>query len=200
MIAFLFLPTVAEAILERPGEHDVRTRWLLFVALGMAAICFPRFDVAQTVGAVPCLAVGAARFLRRRVAFPRFRAAAWGVVLAITISRGLVLASGRDFDGKVVFWNEEPALDALAARLQRFPRDTPLQSPLWENVLPRSGLLPPGRLYVNPYFDWLFGVDRVGERIQEAIRREGALVIEPATRSTGEVIGPYAIRRIEPRR
>jgi hypothetical protein len=66
-------------------------------------------------------------------------------------------------------------------------------------VLPRSGLLPPGRLYVNPYFNWLFPVDDVGERIQAAIRREGALIIEPASSSDGEVVGPYAIRVIKPR-
>ncbi|MDQ5858447.1 MAG: hypothetical protein M3542_09260 [Acidobacteriota bacterium] len=199
VLFFAFLPIVGEAILERPGEYDVRSRWLLVVALGMAAICYPRFDLAQTVGAVPCLAVGAARFLRRQPGFQLFRAAAFGCVLAVTVSRAFVLFSGRYFDGKVVFWNEEPALDALAARLRRFPRDTPLHSPLWENVLPRSGLLPPGRLYVNPFFTWLFPVDDVGERIQAAIRREGALVIEPASSSAGEVVGPYAIRLIKPR-
>jgi hypothetical protein len=199
VLLFAFLPTAGEAILERPGEYEVHSRWLLLVALGMAAICYPRFDLSQTVGAVPCLAVGAGRLLRRRPALPWFRTAALGTVLAVTVSRGLVLASGRDFDGKVLFWNEEPALDALAARLRRFPRDTPLHSPLWENVLPRSGLLPPGRLYVNPYFNWLFPVDDVGERIQAAIRREGALIIEPASSSDGEVVGPYAIRVIKPR-
>lgn len=199
VLLFAFLPTAAEAILERPGEYDVSSRWLLLVAFGMAAICYPRFDLAQTVGAIPCLVVGAGRLLRRRVALARFRTAAWGTVLTVTLARGLVLASGRYFDGKVFFWNEEPALDALAARLRRFPRDTPLHSPLWENVLPRSGLLPPGRLYVNPYFGWLFPVDDVGERIQAAIRREGALTIEPASSSEGEGVGPYAIRWIEPR-
>lgn len=113
--------------------------------------------------------------------------------------RGVVLGSGRDFDGKVLFWNQEPALDALAARLRRFPPNTPLYSPLWDNVLPRAGLLPPGRLYVNPYFDWFFPVDDVGDRIQAALRAQGGVVVGyRGAPSDEDVIGPYRIQVWKP--
>ncbi|HEX9150277.1 MAG TPA: hypothetical protein VF958_14060 [Thermoanaerobaculia bacterium] len=199
VLVFAFLPTVTEALLERPGEYEVRSRWLLLVAIGFAAICYPRFTLSQTVAAIPCLAVGAARFLRRRAPLPIFRRAAYVLVIALIVGRLLVLASGGDFDGKVLYWNHEPSLDALAERLRRFPPDTPLFSPLWDNVLPRAGLIPPGRLYVNPWFDWFFPVDDVGRRIQEAIRRRGALVVGyRAARADGEVVGPYTIRWVKP--
>ena len=200
-LLFAFLPTVADSLLERPGDYEVRSRWLLLVALGFAAICYPRFQLLQMVAALPCLAVGAARFLRRRPPIPAFRPAAYGFVVTLVVARGVVLGSGQHFDGKVLFWNEEPALDALAARLRRFPPDTPLYSPLWENVLPRAGLLPPGRLYVNPYFHFFFPVDRVGDRIQAALRQRGGVVVGYRGADSGEeVIGPFAIREVKPQR
>jgi hypothetical protein len=111
----------------------------------------------------------------------------------------LILIGGRDFDGKVFFWNHEPALDALAARLQEIPRDVPLYSIFWDNVLPRAGLLPPGRLYVNPFFDFFFAVDDVGRRIQSALRQRGAVAVGyRGSRSGRDQIGPYRIYWIEP--
>lgn len=199
VLLFAFFPTIADSLLERPGEYSVRSRWLLLVALGFAAICYPRFTVLQMVAAIPCLAVGAARFLRRRPPLPLFRLAAYGFIVTFVVMRGVVLGSGRDFDGKVLFWNQEPALDALAARLRRFPPNTPLYSPLWDNVLPRAGLLPPGRLYVNPYFDWFFPVDDVGDRIQAALRAQGGVVVGyRGAPSDEDVIGPYRIQVWKP--
>jgi hypothetical protein len=196
-----FLPTAADALFERRGENEVSSRWLLLVAAGFAAICYPRFTVLQTVAAVPCLAVGTARFLRRFSTRRSLKAAAYGFVVTLVATRAAVLASGNFFDGKVLFWNHEPSLDALAARLRELPRDTPLESPLWDNVLPRSGLLPPGRLYVNPYFDWFFDVDRVHDRMQAALEREGGVVVGyRGSASGGEAIGPYLLSRVEPNR
>src|SRR5512143_62772 len=161
---------------------------------GLSAVRSPA-DVA----AIPCLAVGAARFVHRLSSRGILRAGAFALVAAFALSRAAILASGGEFDGKVLFWNHEPALDALAARLRELPRDTPLHSTLWDNVLPRSGLLPPGRLYVNPYFSWFFGVDRVEERIQAALRREGGVVVVyRRAASEPDVVGPYRIFRVEP--
>jgi hypothetical protein len=200
VLFFAFLPTVVDALLERSGEYEVRSRWLLLVAAGFAAIAYPRFGLPQTLAAIPCLAVGAARFLRRMSFRPLLRAGAYGLVTMFTLARGAILGSGGEFDGKVLFWDHEPALDKLADRLRQFPRDTPLHSQLWDNVLPRAGLLPPGRLYVNPYFTWFFSVDDIGRRIESALRRRGALVVDyRGSTSDGEAIGPYAIRWMKPR-
>lgn len=196
-----FLPTATEAFLERPFENEVSSRWLLLVAVGFAAICYPRFTVLQTIAAVPCLAVGTARFLRRFSTRRSLKTSAYGFVMTLVAARGVVLASGNFFDGKVLFWNHEPSLDALAARLRELPRDTPLESPLWDNVLPRSGLLPPGRLYVNPHFDWFFDVDRVHDRMEAALEREGGVVVGYRGSASGrDAIGPYLLRRVEPKR
>jgi hypothetical protein len=199
VLLFAFLPTVVDALLERPGEHEVRSRWLLLVAAGFAAICYPRFGLPQTLAAVPCLAVGAARFLRRLSLRPLLRAGAYGLVAMFTLSRAAILGSSGEFDGKVLFWNHEPALDGLAARLRELPPDTPLHSTLWDNLLPRAGLLPPGRLYVNPYFTWFFAVDDVGDRVQAALRRTGGVVVGYRSSRFGrDVIGPYRIFRVKP--
>ena len=198
VLLFAFLPTAVDAVLERADDEGPRSRWLLIVALGLAAMSYPRFGLPTTGAAVPCLAVGAARFVRRlsSLRWPRARAYGYGLVVTYAVSRGLILFTNREFDAKVLFWNDTPALDALALRLRRFSPQTPLYSPLWENVLPRSGLLPPGRLYVNPYFDYLFPVDDVGNRVRAASRRPGVIVVDyRRSRSDGEIVGPFVIRR-----
>lgn len=196
-----FLPLAAETARERldePPEAIPSARALLVVGAGLALICYPRFDSLQTVASVPCLAVGAARLMSRRPALLSRSAAAFTATLAL--SRGAVLASGGGFDGKVLFWNDEPAFEALVARLSALPRDTPLHSELWGNVLPRAGLLPPGRLYEHPWFYWFFSVERLGERIREAAAKPGTVVVGyRGAHPDGEAVGPYAIVRIRGR-
>ncbi len=189
-----FVPLAAEAALEEPGEYETSARWLLVVAAGFALICFPRFQVLQTVASVPCLAVGAARLMRRRP--PILARAATAFVAVTAVSRGIVVAAGNEFDGKVVFWNDDPALERVIARLRGFPRETPLYSELWGNVHPRAGMIPPGRIYQHPWFFWFFDVDRTGERMRAANAEPGTVTVGyrgdwPA----GEAIGPYAIAR-----
>jgi hypothetical protein len=193
-IVFGFLPLAIEAGLEKPGEYETSGRWLLLVAAGLALICYPRFDLLQTVAAFPCLAVGAARLMSRQPLL--LRRAAIAFVTTVALSRGVVLAAGGQFDGKLTYWNDEPALDELVARLRRFPPETPLDSRLWANVLPRSGLLPPGRIYVNPFFGWFFPIDRIGERVRKAAEAPGTIRVDYRNpKSKGEVIGPFEITR-----
>jgi len=187
-----FLPLAIEAAREEAGEFDVAARDLLLVAAGLTLICFPRFDMLQTVAGLPCLAVGAARLMNRE---PR-RRAVWAVafVATMTVSRATVLAAGATLDGKILFWNDEPAFNALVDRLRTMPPG-PVHSELWGNVLPRAGRLPPGRLWVHPWFGWFFGVDRVGARIAEASARPGTILVGfRDARNGGEVVGPYEIR------
>ena len=187
-----FLPVAVEAAREDRGEFDVSARDLLLIAAGLTLICFPRFDMLQTVAGVPPLAVGAARLMRR----PPRRWAVGARLFAATmvLSRGAVLAAGGTFDGCLLFWNDEPAFNALIERLRAMP-PAPVRSELWGNVLPRSGRLPPGNLWVHPWFDWFFGVDRVGDRIAAASARPGTIVVSfRGTRPRGEAIGPYEIR------
>ncbi len=195
-LLFGFLPLAVEAALERPGEYPTSAGWLLAVAAGFALISYPRFDVLQTVASVPCLAVGAARLATRR---PRLLSlAATAVVLALTVSRATVVAAGARFDGRVLFWNDEPAFNALVEKLRALPRDTPLHSELWGNVLPRAGLLPPGRLWVHPWFVWFFPVDQAGERIRRASSRPGTVFAGYRGTHPGEIrVGPYAIWRAD---
>ncbi len=191
-LLFGFLPLSVEAALEEPGEYETSARWLLVVAAGLALICFPRFQVLQTVASVPCLAVGAARLMRRRP--PLLAGAAAAFVAVTAVSRGIVVAAGNEFDGKVLFWNDDPALEPVIARLRRCPRETPLYSELWGNLHPRAEMIPPGRIYQHPWFAWFFGVDRTGERMRAANAEPGAVTVGyGAGRPAGERIGPYAI-------
>jgi hypothetical protein len=194
MLLLAFAPLAAEAALERDGEHSTSAGWHLTVAAGFALIAIPRFGAVQTVAALPNLAVGAARLLQR--GGPRLRAVAFAFVTTLTVSLGTIVAAGERFDGKVVFWNDEPALDRLAEALRRLPPGTPLHSKLWENVLPRCGLLPPGRIYVHPWLTWWFPVDDIGERIRHAAEAPGTVVVDHRGPGiAGEKVGPYVVAR-----
>lgn len=189
-----FAPAAAEALLERSGEYKTSGRWLLAVAAGFALMCLPRFGMVQTVASLPPLAVGAARLMRRRRRW--LQPAAVAFVATLTLSRGLALWTGEERDGKVRFWNDEPALNALIARLRLLPGETQLHSELWENVLPQSGLLPPGRVYVHPWFTWFFPVDRIGERVRRAAETPGTVIVGyRGLRPYGEAVGPYSLVR-----
>ena len=191
-----FLPLAVEAARERPGEWDVSSRDLLLVSAGLTLICYPRFDMMQTVAGLPALAVGAARLMSRS---PR-RLAVWAraFVATVLLSRAAVLAIGGSFDGRVLFWNEEPAFNALVDRLRTMPAG-PVHSKLWGNVLARAGRLPPGRLWVHPWFEWFFPVDRVGERIGQAAARPGTIVVSYRGGEPGGLpVGPYEIRVVGP--
>lgn len=197
VLIFAFLPTVGDALLEREGEYEIESRWLVLVALGFALVSYPRWGLTHTIPSVPCLAVGVARFLRRSATVPWLRRAVFAFVITFVGARALVLANGNDFDGKILFWNAEPAFDRLVARLRSFPPDARVHSLLWENVLPRSGHLPPGRLYVNPFFSWFFPVDHIGERIRTAAKSPGTVVVGYPSSTPGEErIGPYALFQV----
>ncbi len=186
-----FLPLAAEAVRERPGEFEISSRDLLLVAAGLTLICYPRFDMLQTVAGLPCLAVGAARLMNRE---PRRRALwARAFVATMAVSRAAVLASGGTFDGRILFWNDEPAFNALVDRLRAMP-PAPVHSELWGNVLPRAERLPPGRLWVHPWFGWFFAVDRIGARIAEASARPGTILVGYRGPHSQAAAGPYEIR------
>jgi hypothetical protein len=189
-----FLPLAVDAWLERPGEREVSSRWLLVVAVGLAAIAFPRFNLMNAVGAVPCLALGAARLMsrpNRAVAVP---AAAF--VLVLTISRGAILFAGSEFDGRVRYWNENPNFNALIERLRQLPPDTRIRSELWGNVLPRAERLPPGDVYQHTWLYWFLPIDHTGERMQAALAKPGTVIVKARdATSKGEIVGPYVIVR-----
>ena len=193
MVVAAFLPTLFEALLEKPGDYEVPVRWHLLVAVGLVFVAYPRFHPMECVACLPCLAVGASRLLRRR-ARP-LHALAVALVVALTIPTAFPLAAGERFDGKVVFWDDDPSIEVLVARLRSLPPDTTLLLDLWPNVLPRAGLLPPGRLYVHPWLPYLFEFDRVAERITRAARRPGTAVVGFRGENTrGERAGPYVIQ------
>ncbi|HEY7113968.1 MAG TPA: hypothetical protein VIA45_13635, partial [Thermoanaerobaculia bacterium] len=97
---------------------------------------------------------------------------------------------------RVLVWNDEPAFNALVERLRAMPPG-PVHSELWSNVLPRAGRLPPGNLWVHPWFGWFFAVDRIGERIAAASARPGTILVGfRGSPPGGETIGPYEIRVI----
>ena len=189
-----FLPITIQAVLERADEYEVSTRWYLLVAVGLLLLAYPRFGLLEAIACVPCLAIGAARLLRRPG--PRFRLAALAFVITISVTTGVLLFSSDQMDGKVLFWNDEPALNALVARLRRFPPDTPLDADLWPNILPQSGLLPPGRIYAHPWLTYLGRIDSVQDRMRRAAMLPGTVTVRLSGDSTeGEIVGPYRIEK-----
>ena len=194
MLLLGFLPLATEAALEKPGEHRISARWLLVVAAGLALMCYPRFQVLQTVGSVPCLAIGAARLMRRRPVLLARAAVAFVAVMAL--SRSAVVIAGNEFDGKLLFWNDDPALERVVERVHELPRDTPVFSELWGNVHPRVDKVPPGGIYQHPWFEWFFVVDRTGERMRAANAEPGVVIVGyRGSLPEGEPIGPYAVFR-----
>ena len=185
-----FLPALFEASRERPGEYSVSTRWHLLVAAGLLLCCYPRFHALEIVACLPGLAVGAARLLHRQE--QPFRAFAHTMLAAITLPIAFNVAVGDRFDRKVVFWNDDPTIETLVLRLRVLPPDTPLLLDLWPNVLPLSGLLPPGHLYVHPWLPYLFEFDDVQTTITNAARLQPTAFVGYGTRAAGRV-GPYSL-------
>lgn len=192
-----FLPLVLETLAAwREGEGS-ESGWLLLVAVGLALICIPRFDLMQVAAAVPCLALGAGRLLARKGRMIRLASA--GLVSTLVLSHGAILAAGESFDGRVTFWNEEPAFNRLVDRLRKTDAGRPMLSLLWPNLLPRAGALPPGRLYVHPWLTYYHRFDAVGERIRHSALEPGTVIVgfgaSAAPSEHFERIGPYLIER-----
>lgn len=190
-LAFAFLPLAVEAALERKGEHATSAKWLLVVAAGLAAIVYPDFTFFNAVAAVPCLAVGAARLMgrtRRAVAVPAIAYAA-----VFVLSRAAVVAAGSESDGKVLFWDDDPAFNAVVDRLSALPARTRVHSELWGNLNARADRLPPGSTYVHPWFDWFFAVDHTGDALARAIATPGTVVVGYRKGSRTDGIGPYGL-------
>lgn len=193
-ILIAFLPLVIAAILEGPLEYPVSAKWYLLVAVGLALMVYPRFGAMQAVAATPCLAVGASRALSQpgRLTRPALVA----LVLTITVSTGMITLLGESWTGSVIFWNDSPAFNALVERLMTYPEDAPLVGDIWENLLPRSGRVPPGRLYAHPwllpYFDEVDGI-RAG--LEKAAAQRGTISVSLRQAATGGVVvGSYRIR------
>ena len=182
----------------RNPANTRRRRDGFVVAVGFALICYPRFQVLQTVASVPCLAVGVSRLMRRQWHWlPAATTAAF--VLAFVVSRGAVLAVAGDFDGKVLFWNDEPAFNDVVERLHAMPAGTPVYSELWPNVLPRAEKLPPGRILRASLAFLYFPVDRAGERMARARSQPGTVTVGyRGSRPDAFSVLPYAIATQRP--
>src|SRR5262249_54763259 len=186
------LPLVIEAALARPGDYQIESRWLLAVALGFTLMIVPRFSLFQAAASIPCLAVGAARLLARPGS--RLRILSYAFVGTIVLTRGAGAITGTEWDSRIEFWNADPAFNALVQKLRTFPRDTPLATDLFDNIYPRSGLVPPGRIYYAPWLTYLAPYDSIGERVRAASRGPGVTWVGYRS-STGRHsgLGPYAI-------
>lgn len=184
-----FLPLILVSVFQAP------LRWYLTVAAGFALMAWPRFSFLQILGAVPCLAVGAAWLVESARGAARRLATFY--VAALVIPLGLVFVAGESFSRRVLFWNDDPVFNRLIAYLQELPPATPLYADVWGNILPRSGLLPPGGIYVHPWLSREFGldaIDSVGERVEAARRQPGTVLVGMGTQRCR--IGPYSVRRL----
>src|SRR5262249_29956347 len=171
-----FLPLIVEAALERPdGREHPYASWLLVVAVGFTAIVYPDFTFFNAVAGVPCLALGAARLMERRQVLVSVAAAAYAAFFVV--AKGASVAAGSDVDGKVLFWDDDPAFNRVVDRLRETPPETRVYSELWGNLNARADRLPPGQIYVHPWFDWSFEVDHTGEEIAKAVATPGTLIV-----------------------
>lgn len=185
----VFLPIVIVAMFEKP------MRWHLTVGAGFALMALPRFGFLQILGAVPCLALGVGRLLEKARGAVRWLAFAYVAVLVA--SAGAIILWGEPFNGRVLFWNDDPAFNRLIGYLRQLPVQTRLYADVWGNVLPRSGLLPAGGVYVHPWLARDFGlgdIDSAGQRIEAAARQRGVVRVEMGSR--GCLIGPYSVTRV----
>jgi hypothetical protein len=186
-----FLPLILVSVSQAP------LRWYLTVAAGFALMAWPRFGFLQILGAVPCLAVGAARLVESARGAARRLATFY--LGALVIPLGLLFVAGESFSRRVLFWNDDPAFNRLIAYLRELPPATPLYASVWGNILPRSGLLPPGGIYVHPWLSREFGleaIDSIGKRVEAARQQPGTVLVGMG--SEGCRIGPYSLRRLGP--
>jgi hypothetical protein len=193
MMAAGFVPLLI-VLAQSKGARQTETVWLLVVAAGLTLLSYPNFLLMQTVAAIPLLAVGAARALTFR---GRLSPAIPAFLLLYTVSRGIVLAAGESFDGRVLFWNDDPDFNAVIERLRRRPETARVHSELWGNVLPRAERLPPGRIWVHPWLRWYFPVEDCREQVLAAARAPGTVWVGYRDAlPQGERVGPYAIWKV----
>ena len=194
VLALWFVPTVAATGLEKRPRMP-SAPWLLSVAAGFVLLCYPNFLMLQTVAALPCLAVGAARLFE--LVPSRLGPAVAAYLLAFSLSDAAMLATSSRVDGTILFWNDDPDFNAVVDRLRRFPPDTRVHSELWGNVLPRAQRLPPGTVWVHPWLRWYFGVENARERVLAAARAPGTVWVSyRSSLPDGERVGAYAIWRV----
>lgn len=191
-LGLAFLPLVLDTLREKREEAETNNGWLLLTAVGFALMAYPRFMFLHVLPAVPCLALGVARLLERPSRWSGVFSR--GLVATLVLIHAAVLAAGEPFDGRVLFWNESPAFEKLVERLRRFPPGTPLYADIWENVLPRTGLLPPGRVYYHPWLTYLGSVDSLSDRVGRAAAQPGTVIVGYGHGGQGEILGPYSIR------
>jgi hypothetical protein len=171
-IGVCFLPLIGWTFVRESPRRG--PGWLLTTTVGLTLIVVPRFDFLEAVAAVPCLALGAGRWMEQGARLPR--AIRRAVSTTIGASFAATVALGGTFDGSLLFWNGEPSFERLIREIRRMP-SAPLVSEIWENVLPRTGRLPPGRLYFHPWLYYDGPVEHVAERIQRAAKKENAIVV-----------------------
>jgi hypothetical protein len=193
-----FLPLVLDTAIGLARDEEGETGWLLVTGIGLALLAFPRFDFLQVSASCPCLALGAARL--------SVRAGKWlkpfsrALVAALVLPQAAALALGERFDGKVLFWNEDPAYNALIEKLKREAPTGPIHSFLWPNILPQTARLPPGGIYIHPWLTYDFPYDRIGERVRLAARRPGSILVGPKGMfPKGVICGPFAFEHIKSR-
>jgi hypothetical protein len=196
-LAVAFLPLLAAAATPPNREEEIPSGWLVVLAAGFALMTFPRFSYLNCLAAVPALALGAGRLADGPV--PRWRTAARAIVLAIAISNFAILATGEPFDGRVARWNDDPAFTRLADLLKRDYAGYRLDVRVWGNLLPATGMLPPGNLFVH-FWEWYsLPVDSIGERVRAASQKPGTVTVTfwgPGAR--GVRSGPYALEAHPP--
>jgi hypothetical protein len=188
-LALAFLPTLIFTICLR------KIPWLLIVALGLSLVAIPRFAYVQLVGAVPCLALGSARMLAVLRTAPTYKFALACSAL-IVVSVGVRCAATFEWDGKITYWNEDPAFNRLVDRLRSMPPG-PILSLIWPNLLPRVGRLPPADLHALPWL-WDFpGIpDSIGGRVRKAASDKGCTIVSigGSRCAGGQKYGPYCIQ------
>ena len=142
---------------------------------------YPDFTFFNAVAGVPCLALGAAKLMERRRALVSIPAAAYAAVFVA--AKGASVAAGSDIDGKVLFWNDDPAFNRVVDRLRQTPPETRVYSELWGNLNARASPAP-----TNLRAPWSVGssdVDHTGEQVAKGLPRHQIV-------GTGRARGPAA--------
>ena len=104
-----------------------------------------------------------------------------------------IVAIGETWDGRIEFWNDDPAFNRLVDRVRSMPPG-PLHSLIWPNLLPRTGRMPPARLYALPWIYYFPNLEPIGDPIIAASRAPDAITVTPYfPRTNSERLGPYSI-------
>jgi hypothetical protein len=194
-------PTAADLTMLLPGLLPAAALWLVpreripifekFVATGLllsfSALAFPKFEFLHLAATIPLLAWMAGRSLDggMPLALPTW-------VTGTGVALNAILFASSPSPGGVAFWSSKTD-DAAVEWLSRQPPAPLFLYGVDQNLLIRSGRVPPGRLYNNPDLWYHYLAEGLERRQIDVLRSNpDSIILRGREVATGDAGGALA--------